>query len=121
LKKFLTTALMLLMLSAPALAETTQWKFATGWYLSGVTADLVTTDKTLSRCDTCKELNPLLGDRPSDLRLYVSGVVLTGIMYHGLTRLRKKKPKTAMALLILFGAAHSWAAYHNTKVGRSGA
>jgi len=118
MKKFVVLALLALMLSSPVLAETKPWQFASGWYLAGVTADLVSTDKTLGRCDTCRELNPLMGEHPSDLRLYATGVIVSGAVYMALTKLRKERPKLALTLLIIFGAAHAAAAYHNQGVGR---
>src|SRR5687767_7687699 len=109
-------AIVLLLSTGTALADDTGWRLASGFYFGGVAADWYTTERNLDGPHV--ETNPLLGENPSDLRLTAQMAVMSGLIYYGASRARVKHPKATMALLIILGAVHARAAYHNHQIAR---
>lgn len=82
------------------------------FYLGAVVADVRSTRAVLAAGGY--EMNPLLGEHPSDARLFATSVATTGAIIYGTHRLWHSGHRGwAVATLLIGGAIHARCAMHN--------
>lgn len=87
-------------------------RLAAGFFVAGHAADAITTERHQDRPDLFREMNPILGDHPSEQEIAVFFVVTAGLTF----LLAHLFPKIRKPLLLGYGATGFAWAIHNDKM-----